>query len=94
MPRYILLSTLTIEGRQTLHQRPERLLEVNKELEQMGLVPELVELDNPGDQEKDVVVDVSPSGTLEEGDTVTITYYGKPPPGTGPGSGDGEDDEG
>ena len=56
--------------------------------------PELVELDNPGDQEKDVVVDVSPSGTLEEGDTVTITYYGKPPPGTGPGSGDGEDDEG
>ncbi|SRR5581483_2388695 len=37
MPRYILLSTLTIEGRQTLHQRPERLLEVNKELEQMGV---------------------------------------------------------
>ena len=33
---------------------------------------------NPGDQEKDVVADVSPSGTLEEGDTVTISFYGKP----------------
>jgi uncharacterized protein with GYD domain len=36
MPRYILLSTLTVEGRQTLHQRPERLSEVNQEIENMG----------------------------------------------------------
>ena len=35
MPRYILLSTLTVEGRQTLHSRPEHLLEVDKELEKM-----------------------------------------------------------
>ena len=37
MARYILLSTLTAEGRQTLHQRPARLSEVNEELERMGV---------------------------------------------------------
>jgi uncharacterized protein with GYD domain len=37
MARYILLSTLTAEGRQTLHQRPARLGEVNEELERMGV---------------------------------------------------------
>ena len=30
-----------------------------------------------GDAEDGTVVDVSPGGTLAEGDTVTITYYGK-----------------
>jgi uncharacterized protein with GYD domain len=33
---YLLLSTLTDEGRKTLKDRPERLQEVNKELETMG----------------------------------------------------------
>jgi uncharacterized protein with GYD domain len=33
---YIVLSTLTDEGRKTLKERPERLREVNKELEGMG----------------------------------------------------------
>ena len=37
MARYILLSTLTVEGRQSLHSRPERLLEVDKEIEKMGV---------------------------------------------------------
>ena len=37
MARYILLSTLTIEGRQSLHSRPERLVEVDKEIEKMGV---------------------------------------------------------
>lgn len=37
MPYYIVLSNLTDEGRKTLKQRPERLLEVNKEIEQMGV---------------------------------------------------------
>jgi uncharacterized protein with GYD domain len=37
MARYILLSTLTAEGRQTLHQRPARLSQVNEELERMGV---------------------------------------------------------
>ena len=33
---YIMLSTLTDEGRKTLKERPERLGEVNKEVEAMG----------------------------------------------------------
>ncbi len=36
MATYIMLSTLTDEGRKTLKQRPERLQEVNKEVESMG----------------------------------------------------------
>ncbi len=36
MATYILLSTLTDEGRKTLKERPERLNAVNKEIEEMG----------------------------------------------------------
>jgi uncharacterized protein with GYD domain len=36
MATYLLLSNLTDEGRKTLKERPERLQEVNKELETMG----------------------------------------------------------
>jgi uncharacterized protein with GYD domain len=36
MPTYILLSTLTPEGRQTLHRNPDRLDEVNKEIADFG----------------------------------------------------------
>lgn len=36
MASYIMLSTLTDEGRKTLKSRPERLKEVNKEIETMG----------------------------------------------------------
>ena len=36
MPTYILLSTLTPEGRQTLHRSPERLEEVNREITEFG----------------------------------------------------------
>jgi len=36
MPTYLMLSTLTDEGRKTLKERPERLGEVNKEIEAMG----------------------------------------------------------
>lgn len=36
MATYLMLSSLTDEGRKTLKQRPERLQEVNKELEAMG----------------------------------------------------------
>lgn len=36
MASYIMLSTLTDEGRKTLKARPERLQEVNKEIEGMG----------------------------------------------------------
>ena len=36
MPIYVLLSTLTSEGQQTLHRNPERLEEVNAEVEGFG----------------------------------------------------------
>ena len=44
-------------------------------------------LENTGEAEKDTVADVSPSGTLEEGDTVTVSFYGKPPQGNSNGKG-------
>lgn len=37
MPIYIMLSTLTDEGAETLKERPERILEVNREVEAMGV---------------------------------------------------------
>jgi len=37
MAYYIILSKLTDEGRRTIKQKPERILEVNKELEKMGV---------------------------------------------------------
>ena len=36
MATYILLSTLTPEGRKTIKDRPERISEVNKEIEKFG----------------------------------------------------------
>lgn len=36
MPTYILLSTLTPEGRQTLHKEPDRLEQVNREIADFG----------------------------------------------------------
>jgi uncharacterized protein with GYD domain len=36
MATYVLLSTLTPEGRQTLHAHPERVGEVNKEIAEFG----------------------------------------------------------
>lgn len=37
MSYYVILSTLTDEGRKTIKQRPERILEVDKEIEKMGV---------------------------------------------------------
>lgn len=37
MAKYILLSTLTEDGRQTLKKKPERIKEVNVELEALGV---------------------------------------------------------
>jgi len=37
MPTYILLSTLTPEGRKTVKERPERIDKVNKEIEALGV---------------------------------------------------------
>ncbi len=37
MATYVILSTLTDEGRKTLKENPKRIIEVNKELEKMGI---------------------------------------------------------
>ena len=36
MPTYIMLSTLTPDGVQTIKNNPQRIREVNKEIEQLG----------------------------------------------------------
>ncbi len=36
MPTYLMLSTLTPEGVQTIKNNPQRIREVNKEIEQLG----------------------------------------------------------
>ncbi|MBA2452233.1 MAG: GYD domain-containing protein [Chloroflexia bacterium] len=36
MATYIMLSTLTDDGRETIQERPERISEVNNEIEAMG----------------------------------------------------------
>ncbi len=37
MHSYVILSKLTDEGRKTIKHKPERMLEVNKEMEAMGI---------------------------------------------------------
>ena len=37
MPIYVMLTTMTSEGRKTLKERPGRLFEVNREVEAMGV---------------------------------------------------------
>ena len=37
MAYYVMLTTLTDEGRKTIKERPERIWEVNKEVESMGV---------------------------------------------------------
>jgi uncharacterized protein with GYD domain len=37
MPIYIVLSKLTDKGRETIKEKPYRIFEVNKELEEMGV---------------------------------------------------------
>ncbi|MBD0338587.1 MAG: GYD domain-containing protein [Thermoleophilia bacterium] len=36
MPTYVMLSTLTVQGVQTLKSNPERLREVNRDVEELG----------------------------------------------------------
>lgn len=37
MGKYLMLSTLTAEGRRTIKENPQRIKEVNKEVEAMGV---------------------------------------------------------
>jgi eukaryotic-like serine/threonine-protein kinase len=53
--------------------------DVEDELTDLGLQVRRDEQDNPGDEEEDSVESVDPSGTLQEGDTVTVSYWGPPP---------------
>ena len=55
----------------------------------LGLEPVSVELGNPGDQPDGIVDSVEPSGTLQEGDQVTVSFWAKVPPGQ-----EKQDDEG
>jgi serine/threonine-protein kinase len=65
--------------------------EAKKDLEDLGLEVDDTEVDNPGDQEKDTVADVSPSGQVEPDSTVTLSVYGDPPKQDKPGKGNGND---
>ena len=48
-------------------------------LKALGLKVKREKLDNPGDQVEDTVAGVNPSGTLVDGDEVTVSYWGKAP---------------
>ncbi len=37
MPTYVILSTLTDKGRKTLKENPERIMQVDEELEKLGI---------------------------------------------------------
>ncbi len=51
--------------------------DVESALRDLGLQVSTKQVDNPGDQIEDSVAGVSPSGRLLEGDTVTVSYWGK-----------------
>jgi serine/threonine-protein kinase len=53
--------------------------DVVAELQNLGLNVQRNQLDNPGDQEEGIVDGVNPSGTLEEGDSVTVSFWGPAP---------------
>ena len=53
--------------------------DVEADLRGQGLSVTLDEIENDGTQEEGVVASVNPTGTLQEGDTVTVGYYGQAP---------------
>jgi serine/threonine-protein kinase len=54
--------------------------DARKDLERLGLRVTSQQVDNPGDEEKDTVQGVNPSGEVEKGSTVTLSVYGEPQP--------------
>jgi serine/threonine-protein kinase len=50
-------------------------------LRELGLKVRKEKVDNPGDQTEGAVAAVDPTGTLDQGETVTVSYYDKVPPG-------------
>jgi eukaryotic-like serine/threonine-protein kinase len=53
--------------------------DVQERLSDLGLDPVLNELDNDGSQEPGIVDGVNPTGTLTEGDSITISFWGPRP---------------
>ena len=53
--------------------------DVVQDLEDLGLRVSRNEVANPGDETEGEVFEVNPSGTLEEGDRVTVSFWGPPP---------------
>ncbi|WP_107705089.1 protein kinase domain-containing protein [Nocardioides allogilvus] len=53
--------------------------EVQSALKDLGLQVTREKLENPGGEVEGTVAGVNPSGTLVEGDRVTVTYWGKAP---------------
>jgi serine/threonine protein kinase len=80
--------------------------EAEKDLEDLGFEVEDEKVDNPGGAEKDTVADVSPTGLVEPGRTITLSVFDDPveveiPPtdgedgdNSGKGNGDGGNDGG
>ncbi|WP_457208323.1 PASTA domain-containing protein, partial [Nocardioides sp. P5_C9_2] len=54
--------------------------DVEAALKDLGLKVRREKVDNTGGETENAVVGVDPSGTLAEGDTVTVSYWGKPAP--------------
>ena len=48
------------------------------DLEDLGFKVDERTVDNPGDEEKDVVADVSPSGKVDPDETITLSVYDEP----------------
>ncbi len=63
----------------------EDVKEAEKELKDLGLAVSKQEVDNDGTHDENTVESVDPHGELNEGDEVTLSYWGKPtvtePPG-------------
>ncbi|QIG46194.1 serine/threonine protein kinase [Nocardioides anomalus] len=53
--------------------------DVVSDLKRLGLEVETQEVDNPGEKDPGTVALIRPDGTLREGDTVTVGYYGEAP---------------
>lgn len=58
--------------------------DVERDLQVLGLQVRFDEVENDGSQTEDQVSDVNPTGTLDVGDTVTVSYWGPAPPPTTP----------
>jgi serine/threonine-protein kinase len=56
------------------------LSDVTRELGDLGLRIVTQRIDNPGDEIENDVAGVNPTGTLQKGDTVTVTFWGPVPP--------------